>query len=592
MNCPKCGAFNQDGSVNCSICNNVLIGSNNIEPIVNIQLQVQQAEQNPNIELHDETLTTSTEIKSQNIINQNGKGKKKKTLIVLISSILLLLAIIFLVFSFGKKNLISTEYDIYHTNSFFLQDKNSKYALFNSSGKKLTDFIYTDASEFINNSSIVKINDKYGLINSNGETTIKIGKYNYLYSNAGLYKAVDKKYRDYLVDRNGKILYDLKEVEITTFSGVDTYMLVKTKSETLLLNYEGEKLLTIKNIIDEEEPKISGEENIILVFYNNKNYVLNFVNNEKISTFNSNKQYCISKISDDKKIILLRSCNSNLENEEEIEYKVIINSKIKNINSKCKYVYISNNKLICSEGYGKNEYLLDSNLKIGSMISEAAYISNGNYTKMENGSYKGVSFYKNNKLLKKVYCKKMESVGEVHGLYILNTNFYSKYSMPCNYEFGIYEFYDINGNRVFNKYFKQVTNFDDKNLARVSDDGINYYLINMKGKKVSSNYSEIDMSDKEYYTVINAKGLRGILDGNGEEIIKCKYSDVEIKELGDNDFAVLTTSDLKYIVYNLKSKKEILITLESPELQDNYIEVEKENKTQYYTYNGKLFFER
>ena len=53
-------------------------------------------------------------------------------------------------------------------------------ALFNEDGKKLTDFIFTSTSDFVNGTALVKKDDAYGIINANGKMTVDFGKYNYI----------------------------------------------------------------------------------------------------------------------------------------------------------------------------------------------------------------------------------------------------------------------------------------------------------------------------------------------------------------------------------------------------------------------------
>ncbi len=93
------------------------------------------------------------------------KNKVKLTAIVLcILSLGMIIAGIILNFNKGNIQLKNNSQE----DAFFLE-KEGKYAVFNTKGKQLTDFIFTEVKEFYNGSSLVKIDNKVGVINNKGK---------------------------------------------------------------------------------------------------------------------------------------------------------------------------------------------------------------------------------------------------------------------------------------------------------------------------------------------------------------------------------------------------------------------------------------
>ena len=63
--------------------------------------------------------------------------------------------------------------------------------------------------------------------------------------------------------------------------------------------------------------------------------------------------------------------------------------------------------------------------------------------------------------------------------------------------------------------------------------------------------------------------------------------------VGGVAFAVLKTDDNKYIVYDLDKNKEMFKTDSYPGMNyEHYITTTSNGKTQYYTYDGKMFYEK
>lgn len=475
--------------------------------------------------------------------------------------------------------------DITDSTSFFIEDKNEKYALFNEDGKQLTDFIFSYTGIFRNGTAIVEKNDAYGIINENGKMTVDFGKYKHISFDGGMYNVRREDNQEFLINGSGKVLYELNDnIILYTYIAEDRYLLLEDSKNKIykLLDYKGRTLISFPmNSNEKEEPSVNYKNDYISVFYNNKNHIINFATGKKIMSYDANVHFCLNNIVDNGKIIIMNSCGSKSD-DEEIYYKFIKNGKLYDLTSKCEEVYYSDNNLKCIKE--STTYLLDNNLNVGINISLNAYIDNNTYAS-DKDNYNGVDFYNNGKFVKNVECRRLAEHGYAkNGLYVLKT--YDKNS--CNIESSIYEYYKTNGEKAFDKTFKYAHSFDENGLAEVSEDNENYYLIDLNGKKISQDYSKISSyseHDPNYY-IVTKNNKKGIIDKNGNVIVECEYKYAKLYR----EYATISNGS-KTITYDLKNKSAIITTDEYPALQYQYISAYNNGIKQYYTYKGKLFYE-
>lgn len=535
---------------------------------------------------------------SNNYINQNypqntqfqnnmgSSNKSKLKIIIIILLVVVILAAIGLFLYFKKDKIKNNNLDMHYSTAFFIQNSNRRYALFNDDGSQLTDFIFADVSNFANGTAFVKKDGAYGIIDENGKMTVDFGKYKNITDVAGMYKVYDEDEHSYLINGSGKVLYSMENMSLHTYIQSDNYSILEDeKNKTYkVLNYEGQAMLTFP--IDdnvEDSPSTNEHKGYISVFYNKKNYVLNLQTAKEITSFNSDLHYCVNNVVEDGKIITLNSCVAWFENQEKKYYKFIKDGKLYDLTDKCEEVHYSEDNLVC---YNNHEnYLLDSNLNVGIETSGKAYFDNDTYA--IDGFSTGVDFYDNGKVVKNVKCRWLEKEDYMkNGLYILRT--YD--SKECKTKPGTYEYYTSNGENVFGKSFKVAKTFDDNGLAVVSDDKENYYLIDLAGKKVSSDYSDIFHSSGYY--IVTKDDLEGIIDKDGNVIVDCLYLDVDTIEKQNKKYAELTTSDSKYVLYDLENGTELVTFNSEPTFYEHYITVTEDDHMMYYTYNGKMIYEK
>lgn len=514
-------------------------------------------------------------------------AKKEKSFnkkILLIIPVVIIAIVLLLVLKKGKttKNIDEVGY----SPAFFIGNNENKYAAFSDDGKKLTDFEFDTVSDFVNGTAIVKKDNTYGLVNANGKIVADFGKYTSISKTAGMFKVRTEDYKYYLIDANGDILYDLENKDLTTFIVDDSYSILKDNDSKKykILNYEGKEIVSFPiNENEENNPTANAKDEYISVFYNKKNYILDAISKNQIVSFESDSHYCINDVKEDGKIITLNSCVGTFTRQDKTYYKFIKDGKLYDLTDKCEKVYYADGNLTCLNGGKIN--ILNSKNELGLDINGKAYIDSDNYAMLKDGSFNGVDFYNNGEVVKNVSCRILKETGNTNGFYILGTYF----SKPCGTESGTYEYYNSKGENTFDKSFKFADKFNKNGLAKVSEDKQNYYLINKEGKKVTEDYSNITLNNEMY--IVTKDNLKGLVDETGKEIIKCEYTAINVTQKQNKKFAVLTSKDSKYIVYDIEKNKEILESDSAPSLDKHYITSTKDGQKQYYTYSGKMFYE-
>lgn len=131
--------------------------------------------------------------------------------------------------------------------TFVLKNDSNRYALFDSAGKKITDFEFEDISPYGKNKFVVKKNGKYGVINNKGkivmpfdyEDLILIPETNYYFP--PIYNTVKNGKMGY-IDSTGKMIlpfiYDHYEMFIGMFN--DTLTSIRQNGIWHLINRKGD----------------------------------------------------------------------------------------------------------------------------------------------------------------------------------------------------------------------------------------------------------------------------------------------------------------------------------------------------------------
>lgn len=507
---------------------------------------------------------------------------KKKVKVRPIFKLIFLLIILGVIAYFGFKFFFCKK-DSYkdkatYTTSFFIKNNKGKYALYNDSGKKLTGFEFDSVNAFINNSVLVhKEKEGYAIIDNKGKEIVSYGKYNYISNYAGIYKVrTDKGYK--LLDSDGKTIVEADAIDVSSYGNDFPFNVVTAKNEVMIISYDGKTITKFKQDKSAKSPTVNHKDEYATVYYNGKNVIFNSKTKKVISEYKKDVHYCINGVTEDGKVLTLNACASWFESLPKVGYMVSVKGNIVDLSKKCNNISVIENTVICSTSTGER-FVKVSGKKatLGNEINNrTAFIDEDNYVTRNNKTFK-IELYKKGKKVKTMDGS-LPAVGKMQNkMYIIYTG-------------KEYEFYDKDGKKAIKESYKYASSFDKNGLARVSKDGITYYLINEKGKKISESYNSIS-SYEDYYQVSNKNGLKGIIDKKGKEIVSVNNTNINIKEVRDKYYAIVTTKEGKYVLYDLENNKKIKESKVSITINDHYIKVTSDSKTSYYTYKDKLIYE-
>lgn len=502
-------------------------------------------------------------------------NRYRTTILRVIAILILLILVLFIIkfISMGtNKKIIDPEV----STSFFIKNKDNKYAMFNEKGKKLTDFIYDSVEGLYN--GVAKVKDKDGkvaILNEKGKYVVKPGKYKEITQNGGLFKVEEKENTYSLLNSKGKKIIKSSAFDIKSNSYVYDTTVVLNKDKYVVYTYNGKKVYSFKVKENEENqiaPTTSSYKEYTSVFYDGLTIIFNSNTGKILTKIKDDEQYCINNTNEDGSIISLNTCVTWYASSENTKFKILENGKLKSKDNECDSVTLNGESLVCT----KNEvgHLLDKKWKIlNTDLSLMSYKNSNNYAvKVGND----VQILRNGKVVKTI-----ENA-------ILSDKGYTENGYYLVYKDNEYTFYNSKGKELFGKKFKRAITFDSNNLSRVSEDGEKYYFINTKGKKVGE-YIDSSYQVKDYY-IITKDGKKGIMNKNGKIVINAIYDNVEIKNNNDDYYAFVKKDD-EYRLIDLRNKKEVLKTSVTPSFLDHYLKIESDNKTTYYTYSGKKLFE-
>lgn len=521
--------------------------------------------------------------------NENNKfsnsGNKKRIFVLLV--ILLILGAVSLgtyKFFFKDKGQSSETISEEEVTVFFLQNADKKKALFNKDGKQLTDFIYTGDTIFSNGLAIVQTDDGKGIINTDGELVVPIGKYKYIYGNGFLYSVMEGN-ESYFIDSTGKKVLD--GVSDGRFIG-DRFVLINNyeKQKYILLNAYGKEILSFDDVDNGDTPSTDSEYNYATIFYNNKSWLLDDNTGKVLTSFESTKRFCVNSVSFDKNSIILSSCSFIFETEEKTDYKILKNGKLFDDANGCNSIYLNHDNLVCKKSEGT--YALDSNLNATLNITYAAYRNiNDGYVIENKDNNPSVSFYQNNQVIKSIPCKSLiKKSYNLTDIYLLN----NASGDSCEKYETAYEYYNSQGEKIIDKSFKSASDFGNDDRAIVSDDFKSYYLIDKDGTQKGKNYDKINARG-DFYEIYQNKRY-GVMDKDGEEIIPPTYVYIKFDSHNGDYYAFLNDTDKKYTIYNLSQNKELFKSSNYPTFSANYMTVYENGSLKHYTYDGVMFYEK
>lgn len=446
----------------------------------------------------------------------------------------------------------------------FVMNSQNKYALYDSTGKNLSKFIY-DSYKEVGSSYLVRSNGKYGLLANDGKELIKLGKYSKLVKVATMVVAIDKDKKKTLFDQSGKEL--VKENKNITIK-VEELPLVINAKKYIVYDYEGKKLLTSKKQIN--YVRRYGKSQVLVGYKKTVDLYNTAIDSQKITVkVDSDLTLDINGYQTDKGYLLA-------DQDQGVSYFV--------------------------DKKGKTT-------KLPGGLSSLAY-DDDNITAYQEGSLVLVD-YKNNKVIpvnsyfqsidKYVVKNTINVYGphqftykgktkEVKDIQVYPTAVYSEDIFPVYVRDKGYQFYDFKGKKAFAETFLYAQGFSADQRAIVSKDEKKYYLIDNTGKKIGKSYENIIYIDNGFYAVYQ-DGLYSVMDKNGAIVIDEGFlGNCFIQKHKDITYGVFVKNNVSY-VYNMKDYKLIFKKTGSLNLNSNGYFVTNDKST-YYTLKGEKIYKR
>lgn len=453
-----------------------------------------------------------------------------------------------------------------NSQTLFVADKNDRYGLINIDGDKQTKFIY-DKYESIGNYGYIVVKDKkYGYLSYEGEEIIKLGKYQKLESISNMVVAYDENDNLSILSSAGKTLYKADKKTEIFLSGLP---IIHKDNDYLVLHDTGEVLVNGKdkilssNMIEddyiavcfEKSLKIysqTGLKKVIEVKRGGKYQLMSHSNDEGYLFYNRESQDALACDND-----------GNIIFEAKIDLDDFYFDKSNNITG------VKN----------QTTYLFD---KKGTATAINSYYQNlDNYViknkEMIYGPHKFV--YEGNEI-------------EVNNIQLdPMASYISKKIFPVYVRNKGYKYYGFDGKEAFKTVFTSAEVFDQNNLAVVSKEDDEYYLINQSGKKVSKKYTRINHIGEKYYAGFVSGSKYEVIDTSGKKIIDDKFmDDGYIFIYNEVVYGIFNKSGTSY-VYDMDELEVIFSVEGNLEFFDDGYFV-KEDGDGYYSLSGEEIYTR
>ena len=530
---------------------------------------------------------------------QQPKKKVNTKMLIIIGIVIavVIVGIIFVpkLFNNNNKDGESLSQSLTESTSFWVRNNENMYALFDINGKQITGFDYPSVdTEFIN--GITKVqnkNNEYGLISTSGKMVVEFGKYDYISEQYAVYKMTDKDYNKFLYSSSGELVRQLaKDEDIRSYIGENTYALIESDTKYTIIDYNGKEITSFDIPDDDDDidsPEGNSDENYVSVFYNNISYIIDISKSKLVLTIPDERHFCIGDVNNENpNEFILKTCGSNYGDNNKQGFKVVRNGKIAySKEAEFGSMRFEGNTIVYQAG---DTYLLDAN---GNEKTKAngyiIYKDYNNYIKEAEGSFNGGELYVNGTLKEKVDCNNIQGGYARHGVYLLD---------HCSgYGNGNKIYINSDGTRINDKSYDRAYEFDANGYASVSEDAKKFYVINLKGEKVSDYYSNNGTAEKIYnvggtedlYYGTNEDGTTTIFEINGKKLVT---GDKINTQMSHGVAYAIIENDGKYTVRDLKKEKDIVTVDSKPNTYPDYFTTSKDSKTQYYSYStGKLFYE-
>ncbi|MBR0480689.1 hypothetical protein IJJ46_02610 [Candidatus Saccharibacteria bacterium] len=462
-----------------------------------------------------------------------------------------------------------------YSPAFFISD-NNKYTIWNAKGERVVDDEFDSHSDFIGGYAYVKKGSEYAIINDTGKYSVEFGQISQIVSyGGGIYHIKSNDGSEHIIAGNGKELLSGENLKLS-YSSTNTPVVTVTADDGVhIYNYNGKELAKLdKN--DDAEIEFSTYSDFNLVSYNGWNYLFDARADKQVASFEGTR-YRIYEVSDERDKVLMR------EYENSTPYRLYANSKFYELNEKKHYDMASDYV------YGYDDYeavaLLDDNYQVALTVKPQVAIKDLKNYAVKNDDGDIDIYYKGEKV------KTFSDDAEIVSGFLI----YEDYYMIQNGE--KFAFYTLDGKNAFDKEFSDArSNFDKHHLAIVSDTDSDkeFYFIDNQGKKVSDYTFSRGYSYDGGYSIKNADGKYAVASVDAHILAEFNYEDASHHgNIADHEIWTLEKEDGKEDVFDVKTNKMIAQGIETKSFNTNYFSaknVEDNSRTDYYTYDGVIFY--
>ena len=420
---------------------------------------------------------------------------------------------------------------------------------------------------------VSKIEDKYGVIDSKGNTIIDASYDKVEIPNPS--KDV------FICYKNDKALaYNASKQQLyTEYNSVEP---IKLKNNSSNVPYEKSVLKCEKNnkygLIDFLGNNILKTEYDSIEGFANIEGELQIIKNNKMGVANI------------KGAILVNAEYDIVESDDYLGYIVGNQSQ-----DEYKYGYINNEgKIILKAEYNE---ILRVPYKLEEKDSYLIVNHNGQYGVMKNknniinNEYKAIEYNEANNIF--ILEKDNFGIANINGDIVIpveNTSIQVKGEYIYAKKDSAEQVYDTNGNKAdidFNKSIMSTPNENYK-ITIDSNEYNNYYGVADKNNRqfIEPEYLYIEYAFDNYFIASNQEGKLGLLDSNGNEVIEFKY-DLVKKIQGKNIIQTLLSNTNTIQLYSPKMSKMCEISNATVETEADYIKIYSNSEMHYYTNGGE-----
>lgn len=463
-----------------------------------------------------------------------------------------------------------------YSSAFSIQD-DGKYTIWNKSGEKVSEEEYDYVSSFIAGYAYARKATQVGVIRDNGSVAIEFGRYGELTQRGGLFLAKDgNTKKNFVVTGDGRVLLEGETISLRTSYSSSAFALAETPDKIYAFNHDGKTLAEMEVKEDASSARLDSSNDFGAVYYNNRNIVFDTRSGNILADFEGDR-FTIDEVSNDRsKVLLENSENSN-------SYKLIANGKVYDLDETKYYSFTTLNDVIGYDTYSEIA-LLDNDFKVARKVNSYVILKDYNNFAAETDDDK-VEIYRNGEVIK-TFEEDASSLSGVmyEDYYAINSN-------------GKWKFYTLDGNEAFGgKEWDDIdTLFDRHHHAVVAEEEDKYYLIDASGNRIGdgeTTYRRI-YANKGGYEVRNTDAEYSILDKNGKPLENAKWYDSVSYRTNPVDHNIWTGKNdySDFDVIDVDTGKVLLEHANTQTFYANYFTVKNDdNKLEYYTYEGKLFF--